>query len=62
MTVATDTVHARIERATAELTPARLATGIALVLAVGFLLMFVQEPLVHESLHNFRHVTGIACH
>lgn len=62
MATATDTVHGRITHARVSLTPAQMATGLALVLAVGFLLLFVQEPLVHDSLHNFRHAAGVTCH
>lgn len=62
MSTAEDTVHARIERARIELTPARVAVGVALVAALGFALLFVQEPTVHDSLHNFRHAVGVTCH
>ncbi len=59
---ATDTVHGRIERARIELTPTQLALGLALVVALGFVLLFVQEPMVHDSMHNFRHAVGVTCH
>lgn len=62
MTATHDTVRERMERARVELTPARVAVGIALVAAVGCTLLFLQEPLVHDSLHNFRHSVGITCH
>lgn len=58
----TDTVHGRIERARIELTPTQLALGLALVVALGFVLLFVQEPMVHDSMHNFRHAVGVTCH
>ncbi|SEO27896.1 cobalt transporter subunit CbtB [Halorientalis persicus] len=57
-----NTVHGRIERARVELTPTQVAAGALLVLALGFTLLFVQEPLVHDSMHNFRHAAGITCH
>lgn len=62
MPVTNDTVHDRIERARIELTQAQLAIVIALVAAVSFTLLFLQEPLVHDSLHNFRHSVGVTCH
>jgi len=62
MATATDTVHGRIDRARTSLTRAQVATGVALVLALGFALLFVQEPLVHDALHNFRHTAGVTCH
>ncbi|WP_254528429.1 CbtB domain-containing protein [Natrinema gelatinilyticum] len=62
MATASDTVHGRIEYAQTHLTPAQLAAGFLLVAALGFTLLFVQEPLVHDSLHNFRHAAGITCH
>jgi hypothetical protein len=57
-----NTVHGRIERARTELTPAQMAAGLLLVAALGVTLLFVQEPLVHDSLHNFRHAAGVTCH
>lgn len=62
MAVTNDTVHGRIERARIELTPTQLAVVLALVAATGVTLLFLQEPLVHDSLHNFRHVAGVTCH
>ncbi|WP_336002694.1 CbtB domain-containing protein [Halorientalis halophila] len=57
-----NTVHGRIESARPELTTPRVALGLALVAILGFTLLFVQEPLVHDSLHNARHAAGIVCH
>lgn len=57
-----DTVHERIERARIDLTPARVGVALALIAAIGFTLLFLQEPLVHDSLHNFRHSIGVTCH
>lgn len=62
MSVSTDTVGGRIEHTLAEHSPARMAIALALVIALGATLMLVQEPAVHESLHNLRHTAGIACH
>ena len=62
MTAVEHTVADRVDRARTELSATRLATILALVAALGFLLVFVQEPLAHDSLHNFRHVAGVACH
>ena len=62
MATANDTVHGRIEHARIELTPTKVAVGLGLVAALGFALLFVQEPMMHDSMHNFRHATGITCH
>lgn len=57
-----DTVTGRIEHARVELTPGQLAAGVLFLAAIGSLLLFVQEPLVHDSLHDFRHAAGVVCH
>ena len=57
-----ETVHGRIERARVELTPTQMALGVLIVAALGFALLFLQEPMAHDSLHNFRHAAGITCH
>ncbi|MFC6837516.1 CbtB domain-containing protein [Halomarina ordinaria] len=62
MVTANDTVHGRIGRARTELTTAQVAVGLAFVAALGFALLFVQEPTLHDSMHNFRHAAGITCH
>ncbi|EMA53218.1 MULTISPECIES: CbtB domain-containing protein [Halococcus] len=62
MAATNDTVHRRIERARIELTSARVAAGLAVIAALGFTLLFVQEPTAHDALHNFRHAAGITCH
>mgnify|MGYP000020599410 FL=1 len=62
MPATTDTVHGRIEGARLELTPTQAAVGFALVAALGFALLFVQEPMLHDSMHNFRHAAGVVCH
>lgn len=58
----TETVSQRIDEALIEVTPARLAAGLGLLLLVGAALLFAQEPLVHDTMHNFRHGAGIVCH
>lgn len=62
MATASDTVGSRIERARPQLTPAKVGAALALIAALGFALVFAQDPLVHDAMHNFRHVGGIACH
>lgn len=62
MAATNDTVHGRIERLGTELTPTQLAAGVLLAAALGFALLFVQDPLVHDAMHNFRHGAGITCH
>ncbi|EMA44867.1 CbtB domain-containing protein [Halococcus saccharolyticus] len=62
MAATNDSIHRRIERARIELTPAQVAAGLAVIAALGFTLLFVQEPTAHDALHNFRHAAGITCH
>lgn len=62
MATATDTVHGRIENVRTRVDPVRLAAGLLLVAALGFTLLVLQEPLAHDSMHNFRHAAGIVCH
>ncbi|WP_436930801.1 CbtB domain-containing protein [Halosimplex halobium] len=62
MSTANDTVHGRVEQARMELTPTQAAAGLAFVAALGFALLFVQEPTLHDSMHNFRHAAGVTCH
>lgn len=57
-----DSVYGRLERAKASLTGPQIAIAVALVAALGFTLLFVQDPMLHDSLHNFRHSAGITCH
>ncbi len=57
-----ETVRTRVELARNELTPAQILAGLAFGTAIAFTLLFVQEPLVHDSMHNFRHAAGITCH
>jgi hypothetical protein len=58
----TDTVSDRIVRARSDLMPTAAVMTIALAAALGFTLLFLQDPLVHDAMHNFRHTAGITCH
>ncbi len=58
----TETVHDRIEQASMELTPTQIAVGLAMAASLGFVLMFMQDPMVHDAMHSFRHGAGITCH
>jgi hypothetical protein len=62
MSATTPTVHGRIDRVRSSLTPGQLAAGLLFVVVLGATLLFVQDPLVHDSLHTFRHAAGITCH
>lgn len=62
MSAANDTVHDRIAIARSELSPTQMAAGLLFVAALGFGLLFLQEPMVHDAMHNFRHAAGITCH
>lgn len=62
MSTANDTVHDRIDRASRELSATQIGIGLAMALSIGFVLMFMQDPMVHDAMHNFRHVAGITCH
>ncbi len=57
-----ETVATRVELARNELTTSQILAGLAFGTAIAFTLLFVQEPLVHDSMHNFRHAAGITCH
>lgn len=58
----TDSVHGRIALARGDVSTGELATGLAVVAAVGFALLFLGEPTAHDALHNFRHGAGVVCH
>lgn len=58
----TDTVTRRVNEALIEISPAHLAAGVGLLALAGTLLLFSQDPLVHETMHNFRHGAGVTCH
>ena len=62
MQAETDTVRRRVDIATSSLSGTQMALGLALVATLGFSLLFVQDPMVHDGLHNFRHGAGITCH
>jgi len=62
MSTANETVNDRIARARGELSARQVIAGLALAAAIGFVLVFMQEPLAHDAMHNFRHAAGIACH
>ncbi len=61
MSTANDTVRGRIELALT-LTPTSVLLGLMLATLAGFALLFIQEPLVHDALHDFRHTAGVTCH
>ncbi|ELZ43433.1 hypothetical protein C464_16942 [Halorubrum coriense DSM 10284] len=62
MSTNTDTVADRFATAGAQIDPITALTALALVAALGFTLLFLQEPLAHDALHDFRHGAGIICH
>jgi len=62
MSTATDSVHGRLDQLRTDHSPAELATGLAVVAAIAFALLVLQDPGAHESLHEFRHAAGIVCH
>lgn len=59
---ANETVGDRFELLRHELTPTQIATVLVLGTAIAFTLLFLQEPLAHDSMHNFRHAAGVVCH
>lgn len=62
MSATHDTVSDRLAGVTTTLTPTQFALIVGLIATGGFALLFMQEPLVHDSLHNFRHSIGVTCH
>jgi len=62
MSATADTVHDRLALARAELDPTGWAAILLLASGLGFGLLVLQEPLVHDALHNFRHAAGVTCH
>ena len=62
MNMTNDTVHDRLDAARTGLTPIQTASGLAFAAAIVFTLVFLQEPLAHDAMHNFRHAAGITCH
>jgi cobalt transporter subunit CbtB len=59
---ANETVHDRIDSASSSLTPTQMALGLGLVAIAAFTMLFVQEPMMHDAMHNFRHAAGVTCH
>jgi len=57
-----DTVADRVRIVRTTLLPSQFVAVAAFVIAIVFTLVVIQEPLVHDSLHDFRHATGIVCH
>lgn len=57
-----ETVSDRFDLARSELTMTQIAAMLAFGAAIAFTLLFLQEPLVHDATHNFRHAAGIVCH
>jgi len=62
MQTETDTVRGRFDHARTTCSPTQMALGLAFVAALGFTLLFVQDPMMHDALHNFRHAAGVTCH
>jgi len=62
MTSHDDTVADRIDTARAQIAPTTALAILGFGAAITFTLLLVQEPLAHESLHNFRHAAGVVCH
>ena len=62
MSVTSHTITDRVEQAYVELTPIQVALAVTLIVALSSVLLFMQEPMVHEAMHNFRHAAGITCH
>lgn len=62
MTVASETVSERIETVLGSASPIRVTLGFLGVTLALFLLVFAQDPLVHDAMHNGRHVAGFVCH
>jgi len=62
MSATNDSVSDRIAAARTTVSPTGLALGLAGLALALFLLAFAQESLVHEAMHNGRHVAGVVCH
>lgn len=58
----TDTVRNRIGRAKTDVTPTMAVAALLVAAALGFTLLFMQDPMVHDAMHGFRHAAGITCH
>ena len=62
MSATPSTVVDRVEQVTAELDPVYVVALLAVGAALGYALLFLQDPLLHDSLHHFRHSIGVTCH
>lgn len=62
MGVEAETVRSRVETASVELTVIHVAIGLGLIALLWGSLVVLQEPTVHNAVHDFRHATGITCH
>lgn len=58
----TATVRNRIGRAKTDVTPTMAAAVLLMAAALGFTLLFLQDPMAHDAMHGFRHAAGITCH
>jgi len=57
-----NSVSSRVAHAKQDLSAREVAVGLALVTALTFALLVLQDPLAHDSMHNLRHTGGIVCH
>ncbi len=57
-----ETVADRMRLAQDQLSPLQIASTLLFGASILFALVFIQEPLVHDAMHNFRHAAGITCH
>ncbi len=62
MNTSNETVADRIEAARGTVGVVQAATIITFAAAITFTLIFLQDPVAHDSMHNFRHAAGITCH
>lgn len=60
--MSTETVHDRFKRAKSDVPLSIALIVVVLAAALGFTLLFLQDPMVHDTLHDFRHAAGITCH
>lgn len=62
MPVKNKTVSDRVRTTNIDVSPTQLLVFLGFTAALGFTLLFMQEPLLHDSLHDFRHSIGMTCH
>jgi hypothetical protein len=62
MSTVSDSVQNRFAQAQIDLTATQIGIGLLLLAVTSFVVLFMQDPLVHDSMHNFRHAAGITCH